>query len=401
MVFEFYCRAYQTGFRGVSALLNWHEPFVIEGPGALRKVGEEVLSLGLQKVLIVTDKGLMNLGLLSPMLASLDSSGIAYAIYDGTVPNPTLSNVREALSLYKQSGCEGIIAFGGGSPMDCAKGVGAALARPNKKLVDMSGVLKVGKDMPPFFAVPTTSGTGSECTITSVLTDEVNQQKFTVNDLHLIPHVAVLDPELTKNLPPQITAETGMDTLTHAVEAYIGGSNTKMTKKYARSAVKKVFKVLPYVYKNGDNLKARALMQKAAYHGGMAFTRAYVGYVHAMAHQLGGYYHVPHGRANAVLLPYVLEYFSGSIYKQLAELADLVGLGDDGASDDVKANRFIEAIKKMNRDMGIADTIPELKAKDIPELAKRAAKEGNPLYPVPVIWRQGDFEAVYRQLLVK
>lgn len=401
MLYNVYCRVYQKVLKTVSPFLNWHEPEILEGVGAVEKIAQEANKLKIKHFLIVTDKVLVKLGLLTSLTETLKEESILYSVYDGTVPNPTLTNVQDALEIYLDNNCDGIIAFGGGSSMDCAKGVGVKIAMPNKRLEQMEGVLKVKSDMPPFFAVPTTSGTGSECTVAAVLTDENTHRKFAINDTHLIPHYAVLDPELTIGLPAQITAETGMDTLTHAVEAYIGGSNTNMTKKNGRRAVKRVFKVLHLAYKDGKNLNARAEMQKAAYYGGLAFTRAYIGYVHAMAHQLGGYYQVPHGRANAIILPYVLEHYGSSIHKQLAELADLVHLTNENVSDEVKANMFIQAIRDLNRSMGILDKIPELKKQDIPELSKRARKEGNPLYPVPAIWKQEDFEYVYSLMEVR
>jgi len=336
-------------------------------------------------VLIVTDKGITSLGLMDNLLEGLNMEGIKYVIYDKTVPNPTIDNIEEALILYKENNCNGLIAFGGGSPMDCAKGVGARVARPKKSISSMKGVLKVRKRIPLLFAIPTTSGTGSEATLAAVITDSTTYEKYPINDTSLIPHFAVLDPMLTLKLPQHITSTTGIDALTHAVEAYIGRSNTKETRLFSKKAVKLIFGNIYEAYSNGSNIIARENMQKASFYAGVSFTRAYVGYVHAIAHTLGGFYGVPHGLANAVILPYVLDYYGETVYRPLSELADLVGITKTNDNIKQKSEKFIHAIKELNKSMNIPDKIAGVKDEDIPIMVKRALSEANPLYPVPKI----------------
>lgn len=375
--------------------LPWRRPVLLEGKNSITKLPNLIKSKTIKKVLIVTDKSIVSLGLMKPLLKGLEEEGISYVIYDKTVPNPTIDNVEEALLFYKTNQCQGLIALGGGSPMDCAKGVGARIARPDRKIPRMKGQLKVRKKIPLLFAVPTTAGTGSEATIAAVLTDSRSHEKYAINDMALIPHYAILDPMLTLGLPGHITATTGMDALTHAVEAYIGRSNTRETKELSRIAVKLIFANLFEAYTNGLNLAARTKMQKAAYYAGAAFTRAYVGYVHALAHTLGGFYGTPHGLANAVILPYVLDYFGESVHKPLAELADFVGIGERGGTAGEKAEMFIEEIKKLNKRLNIPDKIAGIKETDIPVMVERAYKEATPLYPVPEILSRDDLFKLY------
>ncbi len=400
MVSNALCRAYQKGFYIGSFLFDWREPELITGPGAVKKLPQRLKSDGIMSVLIVTDAGLMKLSMLDGLFAALDAIGVKYCLYDETKPNPTIGNIEDALALYKKNNCGGIVAFGGGSPMDCAKGVGARLARPNKTIPQMRGYLKVLKKLPPLYAVPTTAGTGSEGTIAAVVTNPDTHEKFAVADPKLRPKCAVLDAELTMSLPKHITSSTGMDALTHAVEAYIGKSNTKDTKANAVKATKLVFGNLEKAYNDGD-IVSRENMLMASYYGGLAFTRAYVGYVHAIAHNLGGLYGVPHGLANAVILPEVIEYFGESAHKKLGELADAAGLDTAGKTDAQKANLFIAAVRGMNARMGIPTGFDVIKEEDIALIAQRAAKEGNPAYPVPKILRAPQLSEIIRKVMLK
>ena len=393
-----YYRAFQKIMKIALYAFDWSEPELLEGPGAIKELPAFIKSKGLSNVLVVTDKGLMGLHLLDSLFEKLEEEGVEYVVYDGTEPNPKINNIEDALQLYLDNGCEGIIAFGGGSSMDCAKATAARVTNPKKSVRQMRGLLKIRHKIPPLFAVPTTAGTGSEVTVAAVVTDPETHEKNAINDPKLRPKYAVLDPELTVGLPPHITSTTGMDALTHAVEAYIGKSNTKSTEMYAEKAVKMIFDNLEECYNNGKNIEARDQMLKASYYAGMAFTRAYVGYVHAIAHNLGGFYGVPHGLANAVILPYVLEYFGSTAYKRLARLAVISGVKKEG-SDAEKANAFIEEIKAMNKRMNIPEKFDFIKEEDIPTIVKRALKEGNPLYPVPKIMDEADCEAVIRRLM--
>ena len=394
-----YYRLYQGVFRVAVNFLDWTPPKIISGPGSVKKLPAVIKSKGLKKMMIVTDKGLMSLNLLDGLFEGLKAEGIDYVVYDKTQPNPSIDNIEEVRSIYLDNGCEGFIAFGGGSPMDCAKAAGARVVRPNKTVQKMRGQLKVIKKLPPFFAVPTTAGTGSETTLAAVVTDTKTHEKYALNDPRLRPGYAVLDPELTVGLPPHITSTTGMDALTHAVEAYIGHSNTKETSAKAEQATKMIFENLETAYNNGSDIHAREQMLLASHYAGIAFTRAYVGNVHAIAHNLGGFYGVPHGLANAIILPYVLDYYGDTAYERLARLSEFAGVAKDGQSDEEKAKAFIQEIRDMNARMNIPDKIDKIQESDIPTIAQRALKEANPLYPVPKIMDLEDCMGVIRRLM--
>ena len=378
--------------------MNWSEPELLEGEGAVLKLPEFIKNKGINRVLVVTDKGLMGLHLLDPLFEELKKQNIEYYLFDGVQPNPTIPNIEDCKDVYINNNCQGIIAFGGGSPMDCAKAAAARVVKPKQSVREMRGYLKVHKKLPPFFAVPTTAGTGSEITLAAVVTDPETHEKNAIADICLRPKYAVLDPALTVGLPPHITSTTGMDALTHAVEAYIGKSNVKSTIKYAEDAVKLIHANLEKAYSNGKDMEARNNMLKASYYAGAAFTRAFVGYVHAIAHNLGGLYGTPHGLANAVILPYVLEWYGPSAYKRLAKLADLVGLTNENMSIEEKGKAYIAEIRRMNKAMNIPEKFDFIKEEDIPVLVQRALKEGNPGYPVPKIMNAKDCEEVIRRL---
>ena len=401
-MYKIYCRIFQFVMKIAAYVLPWRKPHLIEGAGSVLNLPERIVSRGIKSVLFVTDKSIMSLGLPDALLAALNEAGIKVAVYDETVPNPTIDNIEDALVVYKQNECTGIIAFGGGSVIDCAKGVGVRVVRPRTKIASMKGLLKVIRRIPPLFAVPTTSGTGSEATLATVVVNSRTGDKYALMDPAIFPHEAVLDPLLTIGLPPAVTATTGMDALTHAVEAYIGNSNTRETREMACKAVKLVFENIYKAYEDGANVEARGNMLKAAYYGGIAFTRAYVGNVHAIAHTLGGMYNVPHGLANAVILPYVLDDYGESVYNKLAELAEFAGLpGAATDSPESSAKAFIQAIRNLNESMGIPTTIDSIKEGDIPFLARRASLEANPVYPVPRIFTRDDFASVYKRLIGK
>lgn len=394
-----YYRTYQKVFKVAMCLMDWSEPEVIEGSGAIKRLPKLVKSKNIKKVMVVTGKRHTKLHLLDSLYESLEAEGIEYVVFDNVQPNPTIPNIEDARKTYIENNCEGIIACGGGSPMDCAKAAGARIVKPNQSVRKMRGQLKVHKKLPPFFAVPTTAGSGSEVTVAAVVTDPETHEKNAINDSCLRPKYAVLDPDLTLDLPPQITSTTGMDALTHAVEAYIGKSNVKSTLEYSKKATKLIFDNLEVVYKDGKNIEARANMLKGSYYAGLAFTRAYVGYVHAIAHNIGGIYGTPHGLANAVILPHVLEYYGESAYPQLAKLADIVGITSADMTVAEKGKKFIEQIKQMNKNMDIPDKFDMIEEKDVPTIVKRALKEANPLYPVPKIMDEEDCERVIRSFM--
>lgn len=391
-----YCRTYQAAFRLAIPLLPYRKPEIVEG-------FEELIPLLAKKritsLLLVTDAGIRRAGLTEPLEDLLFRSGIACSVYDKTTANPTVTNVEEAREQYVKDGCQAIIALGGGSSIDCAKACGARIARPRQSLEKMKGLLKIHKKLPTLIAIPTTAGTGSETTLAAVITDPKTHHKYPINDFCLIPHYAVLDPQITCSLPPALTASTGMDALTHAVEAYIGRSTTRQTRADALEAVSLIFENLKRAYEHGDDLEARNHMLHAAYLAGSAFTVSYVGYVHAVAHSLGGRYGTPHGLANAVLLPYVLEAYGPCAHKKLHELAVAAGLCDGTESDDEGAGRFIQAIRDMKQEFGLKDSTIRVAPKDIPRLAYFASREANPLYPVPKLMNRKELEAFYQRFV--
>lgn len=392
---KIWCRTYQTVMKAATPLLPWREPELLEFENGTRGLGAFVRNKGYAKMLVVTGPNVYKKGLADELIRGLEENGVKYALFNRVVNNPTIDNIEEAYALYKAEGCDSIVALGGGSPMDLAKVVGARAAKPNKPVKKMKGLLKIMKRIPDLYAIPTTAGSGSETTIAAVVSDSKTHEKYPINDLSLIPRYAILDPKLTAALPPSTTATTGMDALTHAVEAYIGRSNTKKTKESAEKAVKLIFDNLLKAYEHGDDIEARRNMQRASYYAGVAFTRAYVGYVHALAHALGGFYGTPHGLANSVLLPVVLEYYGESAHKPLARLAEITGICTDKDDDAAKATKFIDRIKEMNALMDIPSNIDGIKPEDVPEMAKRAAAEGNPLYPVPRLLGEDELAKIY------
>lgn len=393
---KLYCRTFQTAFKIALPFLPYRKPKIV---GSVKALPNFIKKKKCDHVLIITDAGIMKLGLTKRLENALSENDIAYTIYDKTVANPTTDNVAEALELYQTNGCNALIGFGGGSSMDCAKAVGARIAKPKQSLAKMKGILKVHKKLPLLIAIPTTAGTGSETTLAAVITDAETRHKYAINDFPLIPRYAVLDPKVTLSLPPFITATTGMDALTHAVEAYIGNSTTPGTRKDALLAVKLIFENIDIVYNDGKNVDARRNMLHASFYAGCAFTKSYVGYVHAVAHSLGGEYNVPHGLANAILLPFVLEAYGTSIHKKLYRLALEAGIVEEGTPYDEAAKAFIDAIKDMKKRFHIGDTVKEIQEEDIPKLAHYADKEANPLYPVPVLMNAEELEDFYYLLM--
>lgn len=393
---KIYCRSFQTVFKIALPFLPYRKPKII---GALTGIPEILDKKKKTCPIIITDPGIAKLGILNMLTDVFDKADVKYCVYDKTVANPTTDTVEEALAIYKENNCDCIIGFGGGSSMDCAKAVGVRVARPNTHLSKLGGILKVHAKLPLLIAIPTTAGTGSETTLAAVIVDAKTRHKYAINDFPLIPRYAVLDPKVTLTLPASITATTGMDALTHAVEAYIGNSTTLGTRKDAIMATELIFANLDTAFNDGTNVTARKNMLKAAYYAGCAFTKSYVGYVHAIAHSLGGEYNVPHGLANAVILPMVLESYGKSIYKKLHTLAIAAKVADSDMTDEEAAKAFIQAVKDMKVRFNIGDTIPQIKEEDIPKMASYADKEANPLYPVPVLMDKKELEKFYYALM--
>lgn len=393
-------RIYQFSLKIAAYFLGIHEPYTVKDVGIMSYVPEILIREGYKHPLIVTDKGLYGLNMHKDLADAIIEKGLKYAIYYDVVANPTIRNVNEGLKIYREEGCDSIIAIGGGSAMDCAKTIGALVVNPKKKVEDLKGLLHVRRHMPYFIAIPTTAGTGSETTIAAVIVNEETHHKYAINDPHLIPNYAIFDPKLLLKLPPKITSTTGMDALTHAVEAYIGRSNTRKTKRYAKEAVKLIHDNLYESYLYGSSHERRMAMQEAAFKAGVAFTRAYVGYVHAIAHSMGGKYNVPHGLANAIILPYVLESFGKKAHKKLAQLSDVISLCEKSASNEEKAKAFIAWIREMNAKMEIPEKFDIAYDEEaVKEMAQYAFKEGNPLYPVPREFDMDDFIDIYKKVL--
>ena len=388
----FFCRTFQIAFRAALPILPYREPKIVPSCSGLGDVFKKENSTS---VLVVTDAGIVKNGLTNSLENVLKKNKIRYTVYDKTQPNPTVDNVEDALTLYNKNKCDTLIAIGGGSAMDCAKAVGARVAYPKKTVGKMGGILRVLRRLPTLIAIPTTAGTGSETTLAAVITDSKTHHKYALMSFPLIPHYAVLDAALTYTLPPHMTSTTGMDALTHAVEAYIGRSTSKETRRLALEATKLVFENVEKAYVNGNDHKARENMLHAAYKAGVAFSKSYVGYIHAVAHSLGGKYGTPHGLANAVIMPYVLESYGKSAHKKLHRLGVAAGVCSENDSDEVGAKKFIEAIKALNAKMNIPDKITGIKKEDISEMARHAEKEANPLYPVPKLMTRKELEGFY------
>lgn len=387
-----FCRVCQTAFRIALPFLPYREPEIIKSCSELEYVFRKER---IKSPLIVTDSGITRNSLTKPLEDILKKCGIAYIIYDKTQPNPTVHNVEEALKIYLQNNCDSLIAIGGGSSMDCAKALGARLVYPKRSLGQLKGILRVMRTLPPLIAIPTTAGTGSEVTLAAIITDSEKQHKYALMSFPLIPRYAVLDAALTYSLPPHLTATTGIDALTHATEAYIGRSTTKETRRLALEAAKLIFENIENAYNDGHNRIARENMLFAAYKAGIAFSKSYVGYIHAVAHSLGGTYGTPHGLANAVIIPYILEAYGKSAYKKLHEIGIAVGVSDKNDSHEIGAKKFIKAVRDLNKRIGIPDKLTGIKKSDIPQMARNAEAEANPLYPVPKLMTRKELEKFY------
>lgn len=359
-------------------------PVMFVGAGSTAKLCQLVGGSGARRTMIATDAVLARLGLLDPVRQALQAEGIDVAVFDGIIPDPTSDVLERGLAAVRAHGSDSIVALGGGSTIDAAKVI-AAMATTGKSPAQLVGMLKVSKPPLPLFAVPTTAGTGSEVTVAAVVTDATAHEKKVVIDPKLVPLAAALDPAMTKGMPPAITAATGMDALTHAVEAYVGSWHQADTAMLCVSAVRLIFTNLPRACARGDDLEAREAMALGSLYAGLAFTRAAVGYVHAFAHKLGGMYGIPHGLANAIILPRVLDFSRDAPYAEarLAELAVAIGAGPASEPKAVLAQRFVDRVRDLSRSVGIPEKIAALRVEDIPVIARAACIEGARDYPVP------------------
>lgn len=396
---KIYCRTYQGVIRLVMHFMSFKEPVRYEGEGSVGQIPAILKEKGYRRPLIVADPAMTKLGLINHLTEALNQAQISFSVYDKVVPNPTFDVVLEAKEKAQVDNCDCLIALGGGSAIDTAKAAGALLANPHSTPASLGGILKVHRRYHFLIAIPTTAGTGSEVTVAAVIVNPKTREKFSINDPKLIPSVAVLDNSLLKDLPKQVISTTGMDALTHAVEAFIGHSRTTKTKAYAIKAVQLIHASLFSFYNDPSDSEPRANMQLAAYLAGVAFTRSYVGYVHAIAHSLGGQYNIPHGLANAIILPHVLRAYGKKAEKRLAVLCDAIHLTKKNASKKEKAVAFIAWIEALNESMAIPTVFNHLiKPEDLKALSERAAHEANPLYPVPKEFDAKELLALYKEI---
>ena len=385
-----WCRVFQGVLKIGNYFLGYHMPQYLEGAGKIKELGAFLKDKNVNDVLVVTGSGMVRRGQVQPMLDGFDANSIRYTLLTFDATDPTSDDVERGYKTFKENGCKSIVAIGGGSRIDCAKGIAAKAVHPKKTIAQLHGLLKVHWPVPTFIAIPTTAGAGSETTVAAIITDSATHRKAGILDPFLIPKYAILDPELTVDLPPHTTAITGMDALTHAVEAYTNNTyNTKLEKQLAQKAVKLIYENIMTVYEDGKNLEARQNMQLGAFYAGRAFTRGCVGYVHAIGHTLGSLYSVPHGLAMAVLMPHVMRAYGTPVHKRLAELADVCGM--TGADDAEKAEAFIRWVEETNQKMGLPNKFNMIQGQDIDQMIVWAKKEANPLYPVPVVWNTEDF----------
>jgi len=384
--------------KGVAKTLPFPKPTLFSGPGSSLQLCDAMALMGVHRVLIVTDAMLVKIGLLKDIEARLGELGVRTVIYDGVLPDPTIDQVEAGLKVLKRERCQAILAVGGGSPIDAAKII-AARATNNKPVTRMEGMFKVFSAPLPLYVVPTTAGTGSEVTIAAVVSDPKRKKKTPIMDPKLVPMMAALDGALMTGLPPHVTAATGMDALTHAVEAYVSANALPETDGYALAATRLIMDNLPRAVSKGKDVEARQAMSFASYYAALAFTRAGVGYVHAIAHNFGAYYHTPHGLANAIVMPYVLNYSKRSCVRRLATLGEVAGLKEKGDRPQALATKFIDHIRSMNEQFGIPDKLEALKKSDIPAIARAALKEAHFTYAVPRYMDQPTCEALIAKML--
>ena len=384
----------------VTRLLPIPQPLLMVGPGASVRLGQAIGDFAHRKILVVTDAVITRLGLIKPMTDALAAGGTAYVVFDQVTPDAPIPMIERGIELFRNEACDAIVAFGGGSAMDAAKAIGLAAAN-DKHPRQLVGYFKGLHGPVPIYAVPTTAGTGSEVTVAAVISDPQNHRKLVIADTRIVPRMAALDPCLMTGLPAPITAATGMDALTHAVEAYIGLWSTEFSDRMALAAVGMIYQNLPVAFADGQNLAAREKMALASTFAGLAFTRANVGNVHAIAHQLGGLYHTPHGLANAIMLAPVLRFCGAAIQAKLAVLALRSRVGGPGEPEAELAQKFLDSVETMNRSLGIPRHLDALREADIPGLAEAACREADANYPVPRVMSRDECEALLREALPK
>ncbi|KHD23066.1 alcohol dehydrogenase [Vibrio caribbeanicus] len=384
-------RACMLGLKVAAKVLPISKPTLFLGKEALKQLCHSVSIMDIKKVLIVTDKGIVKLGLAKKLAFEFERVGVHCEIYDGVEPDPTYNHVETGLSLYRKHRCQAVVALGGGSPIDCAKVI-AACATNHKPIRRLVGLLKVWKAPAPIFVIPTTAGTGSEVTVAAVVSNPDTHQKTPIMDPKLVPIAAALDPSLMLALPAHITAQTGMDALTHAIESYLSGNATQETDRYALAAITLIDENLEKAVKFGQNATARQNMALASYYAGLAFTKASLGYVHAIAHTLGAKYGIPHGLANAVVLPHVLAFSQCAAKERMAKLADTLALTDSHVSDSLKAQALVDYVKRLQKQLDLPSSFDQILQEHVTELAKQSLHEARWNYPVPKYMQQEECE---------
>ncbi len=379
------------------AAVKLPRPFTFCGADSSLQLCDAIIQMSPQKLLVVTDKVLLELGVAAPMLERLETNDIDYVIYDEVEPDPSYEIVERGLALFKSAGCDALLSIGGGSTIDTAKGI-TACAATGRPLEKLAGMFKVRSVTPPHYCVPTTAGTASEVTLASVLTSP-SGEKSVLADGKLIPGMIALDAKVTVGVPPHLTAITGMDALTHAIESHVSVNATAESLNYSRTSVKLIVGNLQRAYNNGSDLAARQSLLIGSSYAGIALNRTLLGYVHAIAHAIGALYHLPHGLAIAIVLPYVLEHSIKDAQDQLADLAVVCGLGEKKEGKYRLAERFIEHIRYMNREMGIPEHVKELRPEDIPTIAAQAVNESYGLNGVPTYMSIDDSRKLVEKLI--
>lgn len=357
-------------------------PLMLTGPDSALELARMIADRGARSVVVVTDAMLVKLGVVTPVLNALKEAGLTVTVFSEVEPDPSIAIIMTGLERLKASEAGAVLAIGGGSSIDAAKAMIACHAS-KRRPEQLDGYFKVRAQVLPFFAIPTTAGSGSEVTIASVVSDPDAGRKFAIVDNKLVPVAIALDPKLMLGLPLQVTAATGMDALTHAIESHLSTLSSPATQALSAAAARAIFRDLPRACENGGDVAARQSLAVASCMAGMAFTKVSVGYVHAIAHQLGPLYHLPHGYLNAILLPYVLDAYIDGATSPLAELALACGLGQDGDEPRSLAERLIVEIRELNANIGIPHTIEQITDSDIPEIVKRALAEAHGTYAVP------------------
>jgi len=371
-------------------------PFMLTGPGSSIELARLIADRGARSVIVVTDGVLVQLGVVEPVLNALKEAGLAVTVFAEVEPDPNIAIIMAGLERLRTSGATAVLAVGGGSSIDTAKAMIACYAR-GRRPEDLDGYFKIRAPVLPFFAVPTTAGSGSEVTVASVVSDPGAGRKFAIVDNKLVPAAIALDPNLMVGLPPHVSAATGMDALTHAIESNLSTLATPATRALSVAAARAILRDLPRAWENGRDIDARQSLAVASCLAGLAFTRASVGYVHAIAHQLGPLYHLPHGYLNAILLPYVLDFYVDGAAARMAELARACGLGQEGDDPRSLAMSLVAAIRRLNACVGIPATIEQIAEADVPEIVKRALAEAHGTYPVPTYMSAADCATIVRR----